>query len=123
MLQIIFMVLGIVYAVRLIGLSKAGTNLGLAPERLVEWRNLRRRQYIDGIVAGWGSLVATIVVAKLTIDPAGYTTQKEVDAANLPPLLVGIAVLIIGMVGSIRADRRAKAIEKFKVASSLDTPS
>jgi len=121
MVQIVFMVLGIVYLFKLIGLGKAATTLGLPPEILAEWRHERTRQYVWGIVAGWGSFVVSLIVASATIDPAGYYTQSEVLAAEMPSLLAGLAVLIVGIVLSVRAGGKAKAIERQNAVSRLGT--
>jgi hypothetical protein len=123
MLQVAFMVLGIVYVFKLIGLAKAGVQLGLPPEALAAWRHYRFRQYVWGIVAGWGSAVVGVIVLVATIKPGTYYTESEALAAQVPSLLAGIAVLIVGIVFSSRARGRARGIETQSAASTVWAPS
>ena len=112
MLQIVVMILGIVYVFKLAGLNKAAANLALSPEALAEWKDSRTRQYVWGIVAGWGSFVLSYIVLKATLDPNGYYNESDLLAAEVPGLLVGLTVLIVGLVFSVRAGTRAKNIEQ-----------
>lgn len=123
MLQLIFMFLGIVYLFKLIGLGNASTKMVLPPEALADWRHQRSHQYVWGIIAGWGSFVVSFVVAKATMDPDGYYTQSDALAAAIPSLLIGIAILVVGIVFSMGAGRKAKAIEQQNAVSPFGTPS
>ena len=62
MIQIIMLVVGVVYLVKLMTMNSAGMRLGLPPEVLAEWRGQRQKQYLWGIAAGWGSLVVGLIV-------------------------------------------------------------
>jgi hypothetical protein len=112
MLQLALMVLGVVYVFKLIGLNGASANLALPSDAVAQWKRERTRQYVWGIVAGWGSFAISYIVFTATLDPNGYATESDLLAAETPGLLVGFAILVIGIVLSVMAGKKAKAIEK-----------
>lgn len=115
MLQIVYMVLGIVYLARWVGLNRACSEMagrGFDSSAVAEWRTLRVRQYAWGLVAGWGSFIIYFIVAKATLDPDGYYTYDEALSASMPAILTSLVVLIAGIVISVKAGHRASAMER-----------
>jgi hypothetical protein len=81
MLQDIMLVVGVRYVFQLLTIGRSGLKLGLPPEVLVEWRARRKKQYLWGIAAGWGSLVAGILTS-VGMTPS-YPTTTDVARAQL----------------------------------------
>jgi hypothetical protein len=122
MLQIIMLVVGVWYVYKLLTMGSAASKLRLPPEALAEWQAQRKRQYLWGIVAGWGSLVAAVITASATINPNGYYSTSDALNAEIPELVVGLIILFGGIFFSIRADRRAKTIERGAASSGYGMP-
>jgi hypothetical protein len=116
------LVVGVWYVYKLLTMGSAASKLPLPPEVLAEWRAQRKRQYLWGIAAGWGSLVAIIITASATINPNGYYTASDALNAEIPEFAVGLIVLFGGILLSIRADRRAKSIEREAANSGYGMP-
>jgi uncharacterized membrane protein len=120
MIQIIMLVVGVFYAYRLLNLGAAGMKFGMHPEALVQWRAYKKRQYVWGIAAGWGSLVlglgALFIVTAATrqcVNALGYNyCASNSSAANVWMILVTFAVLIVGIILSVMANNKAKALER-----------
>jgi len=123
MLQLALMVLGVVYLFKLIGLNGASANLALPSDAVAQWKHERTRQYVWGIVAGWGSFVVSYMIFKATLDPNGYYNQSDLLADEVPGLLIGLAILIIGLVLSVMAGKKAKAIEAQAIDPNTGMPS
>jgi hypothetical protein len=122
MVQIFMLVVGVWYVYKLLTMGSAASKLQLPPEVLAQWRAQRKRQYLWGIAAGWGSLVATVITASATINPNGYYTASDALNAEIPVVAVGLIILFGGIVLSIRADRRAKSIERGAANSGYGMP-
>ena len=114
MLQVIMLVVGVWYLYELFTLGGSGSKLGLPPEVLVEWRAQRRKQYLWGIAAGWGSLVAGILTS-VAMTPS-YPTTTDVARAQLTMIVVTAIVLVGCLVLSIAASRKAKSFEEQRTA-------
>jgi hypothetical protein len=110
MLQVIMLVVGIWYVFELLTIGSSGLKLGLPPEVLVEWRAQRKKQYLWGIAAGWGSLVAGILTS-VGMTPS-YPTTTDVARAQLSMIVVTAIVLIGCLVVSIAASKKAKSFEQ-----------
>jgi len=122
MLQLALMVLGVVYLFKLIGLNGASANLALPSDAVAQWKHERTRQYVWGIVAGWGSFVVSYMIFKATLDPNGYYNQSDLLADEVPGLLIGLAILIIGLVLSVMAGKKAKVIEAQAIDPNTGMP-
>jgi len=122
MLVLALMVLGVVYLFKLIGLNGASANLALPSDAVAQWKHERTRQYVWGIVAGWGSFVVSYMIFKATLDPNGYYNQSDLLADEVPGLLIGLAILIIGLVLSVMAGKKAKAIEAQAIDPNTGMP-
>jgi hypothetical protein len=117
MIQIIMLGVGIYYLYQLTQLGRAGFNLGLSPDLLYQWRAQRRQQYLWGIVAGWGSLIGSIValVAVMAMTQRcyyGYCASDD-DAAAVWMIVVTLVLLVGGIVLSLVARNKAIAIERL----------
>src|ERR1035437_7740890 len=110
MLQVIMLVVGVWYVFELLTIGSSGLKLGLPPEILVEWRAQRKKQYLWGIAAGWGSLVAGILTS-VGMTPS-YPTTTDVARAQLSMIVVTAIVLIGCLVVSIAASKKAKSFEQ-----------
>jgi len=75
-----------------------------------------------GIVAGWGSFVVSYIVFKATLDPNGYYSESDLLKAETPGLSVEFAILVIGLVFSAMAWRKAKAIEAQAIDPNTGMP-
>jgi hypothetical protein len=120
MLQVIMLVVGVWYVYELLTLGSSGLKLGLPPEVLVEWRAQRRKQYLWGIAAGWGSLVAGILTS-VGMTPS-YPTTTDVARAQLAMIVVTAIVLIVCLALSIAASRKAKSLEQQRTGFGYGMP-
>ena len=121
MLQIIMLVVGVYYLYRLATLSNLGLEFGFPPEILAQWRAHKKHQYVWGIVAGWGSLVASLI-ALFAVQAAtrkcytsyyyNFCDDGDADTAFVWMVVVTAIVLIGGIVLSIMAGNKAKALEQ-----------
>jgi hypothetical protein len=113
MIQIIFMVIGVVYLFRLIGMnSQTGSQFGLDAETLAQWQAHRRKQYAWMIAAGWGSFVVSLLVGAM----AGAAFEDR-TAAQIGALVVGLITMFGCYAVSAGAGSKAKEIEALKVGS------
>lgn len=110
MLQDIMLVVGVWYVFQLLTIGRSGLKLGLPPEVLVEWRARRKKQYLWGIAAGWGSLVAGILTS-VGMTPS-YPTTTDVARAQLSMIVVTAIVLIGCLVVVNAASKKAKSFEQ-----------
>jgi hypothetical protein len=112
MLQLIMLVVGVYYLIKLLTLGSEGQKFGMPPEVLFQWRAQKQRQYIWGIVAGWGSLVVGFAFI-LVMDPCytGRCTTAEATNALLVVLGLTAVVLIGGIVLSMRARSKATQLQ------------
>jgi len=118
MIQLIFMVVGVVYLFKLIALNgKTGSNLGLDAETLAKWQGHRRKQYIWMIAAGWGSfvmmLVAGVVVGAM-MAAGGNVTEGGAFGAQIGVTVVGLIVMGSCYSVSSGAAKKAKELEAGK---------
>jgi hypothetical protein len=117
MIQIIMLVVGVYYAYRLLNLGSAGLNFGMHPEALIQWRAQKKAQYLWGIVAGFGSLalgLGAMFVVTATSRRCVYSDYcySDTSAASLWMILVTLVVLIAGIALSVKANNKAKALER-----------
>ena len=123
MVQIVMLVVGVVYLFKWYNLGSAAQKLALPPQALAEWRSQRKKQYIWGIVAGWGSLVLGLIALFGVLATTkhcydfGFSTgaicdNGDSDSANGAMIIVTLIVLIGGIILSVMAGNKAKAIEQ-----------
>ena len=106
MIQLIFMVIGVVYLFKLIGMnSKTGAELGLDSETLVQWQGHRRRKYGWMIAAGWGSFVVGIAAAVLFGSIFGGI------GGQIAGFIVSLVAMGWGWSMSSKSDKLAKDLE------------
>jgi hypothetical protein len=117
MIQLIFMVIGIVYLFKLIGLNKrSGSHLGLDAESLAKWQEYRRKQYKWMIGAGWGSFGVSILITAIIhamTESGSRITQEGAVGAQIAIVVLTLIVMIGCYSVSAKAGREAKALESL----------
>jgi hypothetical protein len=114
MIQLIFMVVGVVYLFKLIGMNRnTGSELGLDEETLAKWQGLRRKQFIWMIAAGWGSFGVTLATGAL-IGAAIELSRDNAMVAQIAVLAIGLITMFSCYSFSSRAGKKAKEIEARK---------
>jgi len=122
MIQIIFMVLGVVYLFRLIGMNKqTGSHLGLDEAALAAWQSHRRKQYIWMIAAGWGSLAVSFVAgflagAVVAVMSGGELTRDGATVAQIATLVISLIAMLSCYAVSSGAGKQAKELEARAVS-------
>jgi hypothetical protein len=93
LIQIVLMCVGIAYVFRLmkLGAKVRANSFGMDPDTLSRWRDLRQKQYLWMIAAGWGVAAGNILVGAM-ITGAGIRLTS--DSA----LIVQIAALVVSLV-------------------------
>lgn len=112
MLQVIMLVVGAYYLIRLLRLGSAEAGLELDPDSLDRWRSARRRQFAWGIVAGWGSLILYILyIAYVSRCATTHCTLDEAAGAALGGVILSLIVMIVGVVLSETSRRAANLVQ------------
>jgi hypothetical protein len=110
MIQLIFMVVGVVYLFKLIAMNKnTGSHLGLDADTLAKWQGHKRTQYAWMIAAGWGSFAVMLVVAAAI----GMAFGSPI-AAQVAAVLVCLITMIKCYSVSSGAATAAKQLEAKK---------
>ena len=121
MFQAIMLVVGVYYLLRLVTLGSAGVNVGMPPEVLQQWRGQKRRQYIWGIVAGWGSFVFGLILLSTTFNICQQNvyncTSAQALEVTVMVFVMTLPVLLGGVLLSDRARRKAKTLQRGTSAS------
>jgi len=120
MLQLIFMVIGAVYAFRLAGINGRAARLKVVdPEAVARWRSHRLRQYLWMIAAGWGIAILSISVSA-AISASVQLTSDSAPIVQVALVVMSLAGMITCAVISSKAGREADWIESIREKELLD---
>jgi Na+/melibiose symporter-like transporter len=114
MIQIIFMVIGVVYLFKLIGIEKTGSRLGLDAETLAKWQGHRRKQYLWMIAAGWGSFVIALVITIVIGAAVDSMTENVALGVQIAMIVVGLITMFSCYSISSREAKKAVELEAGK---------
>jgi len=116
MIQIIFMVIGVVYLFKLVSMTKnTGSDLSFDAEKLANWQSHRRQQYIWMIAAGWGSAAVSFglgILAVAVLNASGQLTQENASAAQIVVLVISLIVMFSCYRVSSSQAKKAKELER-----------
>ncbi len=116
MIQIILMIIGLVYFVKLLTLgSQSAAKLGWDATAFEEWKQLKRHECNWMIAAGWGSFVLSLVVAFtggviLAIVFPQDAGQSAECAVTLVNFAISVIVMLLCYNKATKFGKQAKAL-------------
>jgi hypothetical protein len=118
MLQIILMIIGLIFLIRLIFMTKkTGADRVINAEKLADWQSYKRLQYIWMIGSGWGSAAVGYILGQVAITVLSSTrnlTSDNILITQIILFIISIAVMYFCYRASAYQEKKAAALEGRK---------